>query len=108
MAAAITGKPVIAGSTIEQERAIRGAGHGGRDGGVLKCRVYAVPEAELIRQAVAEAAVLQAVGRVRGVNRTAANPVEVFMILDDTVTELDVLSMRWSSSPTSSRMPSTR
>ena len=57
---------------------------------VLKCRVYAAPEAELIRQAVTEAAVVQAVGRVRGVNRTAANPVEVFMILHDTVTALPV------------------
>ena len=39
----------------------------------------------MIRQAVTEAAVIQAVGRVRGVNRTAANSVEVFMILSDTV-----------------------
>ena len=87
MAAALTGKPVIAGGMIEQGRAIRltsGAEH------VLKGRVYEVPEAELIRQAVTEAAIVQAVGRARGVNRTAGNPVEVFIVLHDTVTELPV------------------
>ena len=44
----------------------------------------------MIRQAVAEAGIVQAIGRVRGVNRTAENPVEVFMILHDTVTSLPV------------------
>ena len=39
----------------------------------------------MVRQAVTEAAIVQAVGRARGVNRTAANPVEVYLILDDTV-----------------------
>ena len=87
MAAAITGKPVVAGGMIEQGRAIRlksGVDH------VLKGRVYEVPEAEMIRQAVTEAAIVQAVGRARGVNRTAGNPVEVFIVLHDTVTELPV------------------
>ena len=50
-----------------------------------QCRVYGEPEAEMIRQAVTEAAIEQAVGRVRGVNRTAANPVEVFVVLSDIV-----------------------
>jgi hypothetical protein len=99
MAAALTGKPItiprrppkrpggLPQTMIEQGRAIRltsGAEH------MLKGRVYEVPEAELIRQAVTEAAIVQAVGRARGVNRTAGNPVEVFMVLDDTVTELPV------------------
>jgi putative DNA primase/helicase len=39
----------------------------------------------MIRQAVTEAAIEQAAGRARGVNRTAANPVEVLLVLDDTV-----------------------
>ena len=39
----------------------------------------------MIRQAVTEAAIVQAVGRARGVNRTKDCPVEVFLILDDTV-----------------------
>ena len=42
-------------------------------------------DAEMIRQAVAEAAIDQAVGRVRGVNRTEGQPVEVYMVLGDTV-----------------------
>ena len=41
----------------------------------------------MIRQAVTEAGVEQAIGRVRGVNRTAANPVEVFLVLHDVVLE---------------------
>ena len=87
MAAALTGKPVVAGNMIERGRAIRlksGAEH------VLKGRVYETPEAELVRQAVAETAVVQAVGRARGVNRTEGNPVEAFLILHDTTTPLPV------------------
>ncbi len=52
---------------------------------VVACRVFEVPEAELIRQAVTEAAVVQAIGRARGVNRAANNPVEIYVILHDTV-----------------------
>jgi hypothetical protein len=78
MAAAVTGKSVIAGDMIEELRPI-GPGHH------LQCRVYGVPEAEMIRAAVTEAAIEQAVGRARGVNRTAANPVEIFLVLNDVV-----------------------
>ena len=78
-AAAITGLPVVAGPMIEQWRPV------GRTGLFLKCRVYGTPEAEMVRRAVTEAAIDQAVGRVRGVNRTAANPVEVFVVLSDVV-----------------------
>jgi hypothetical protein len=87
MAAALTGKPVVAGDMAERGRAIRlksGAEH------VLKGRVYETPEAELVRQAVTETAVVQAVGRARGVNRTEGNPVEAFLILHDTTTPLSV------------------
>jgi hypothetical protein len=55
---------------------------------MLPTRAFELPEAELIRQAVTEAAVVQAVGRARGVNRSAANPVEVWMILGDTIVPL--------------------
>jgi hypothetical protein len=78
MAAAVTGQPVVAEKMVKLDREIR-PGH------LLECQTCAVPEAEMIRQAVTEAAVEQAVGRARGVNRTAANPVEVLMVLDDTV-----------------------
>jgi hypothetical protein len=78
MAAAVTGKPVVAGDTIEQL-------HRAGPGSLLRRRVYGEPSVEIIRQAVTEAAIEQAVGRARGVNRTAGNPVEVIMVLHDTV-----------------------
>jgi len=39
----------------------------------------------LIRQGITESAVIQALGRVRAVNRTKENPVEVYLILDDVI-----------------------
>ena len=56
----------------------------------LLCRVFGLPEAELIRQAVTEAQLVQAIGRARGVNRTASNPVEAWLILDDTTVPIAV------------------
>jgi hypothetical protein len=97
MAAALTGKPISlplrppkrAGgrpqAMVEQEQAVRLKN--GADV-TLIARVFELPEAELIRQAVTQAAVVQAVGRARGVNRSAANPVEVWMILSDTIVPL--------------------
>jgi putative DNA primase/helicase len=94
MAAALTGKPVSLPEhqpeppkrgrpeqMILQNRAIRL-----KSGGevALPCRVFELPEAEQIRQAITEAAIVQAVGRARGVNRSAAKPVEVYMVLHDT------------------------
>jgi hypothetical protein len=99
MAAALTGKPVSLPEyppsrkgarpqkMIVENRAIRlksGAEVS------LPCRVFDLPEAELIRQAVTEAAIIQAVGRARGVNRSAANPVEVYMVLHDTTVPIAV------------------
>jgi len=99
MAAALTGKPVSLPEhppsrpggrphqMIDQNRIIRlksGAEQ------ALSCRVFELPEAELIRQAVTEAAIIQAVGRARGVNRSAANPVEVYMVLQDTTVPIAV------------------
>jgi putative DNA primase/helicase len=93
MAAALTGRPVSLPEhppkrpggrpqkMVEMARPIRlksGAEV------ALPCRVFELPEAELIRPAVTEAAIVQAVGRARGVNRSAAKPVEVYMILHDT------------------------
>ena len=78
LAAAVTGNPIVAGPTIETYRPI-GPGH------LLRCRAYGEPAAEMIRAAVTEAAIEQAVGRARGVIRTEANPVEIYVILNDTV-----------------------
>jgi hypothetical protein len=99
MAAALTGKPVSLPEhppsrkggqpqkMIVQNRAIRLKS--GSEA-ALSCRVFELPEAELIRQAVTEAAIIQAIGRARGVNRSAANPVEVYMILHDTTVPIAV------------------
>ena len=76
MAAAITGRPVVA--TSERcEREVCGT--------TIKCWTYTDPDAERVRAATVEAAIEQARGRVRAVNRTAANPVEVYLILHDVV-----------------------
>jgi putative DNA primase/helicase len=97
MAAALTGKPISLPllppkrpggrpqAMIEKEQTVRLKS--GPDV-TLTARVFDLPEAELIRQAVTEAAIVQAVGRARGVNRSAANPVEIWMILSDTVVPL--------------------
>jgi hypothetical protein len=97
MAAALTGKPVLhplqpasrpGGRPQTMVKQTRRFNHKSGATHVLSCNVFELPEAELIRQAVAEAAVVQAAGRARGVNRSAANPVEVWMILHDTVTPM--------------------
>ena len=103
MAAAITGQPVIAGPMVQQHVTILA---GRLAGQIIKRRIYATPEAEMVRQAVTEAAIVQAVGRARGVNRTKDCPVEVYLILDDTVVP-GLRSMRWSNWPTSNPAPST-
>ena len=71
MAAAITGQPVIAGPMVQQHVTILA---GRLAGQIIKRRIYATPEAEMVRQAVTEAAIVQAVGRARGVNRTKDRP----------------------------------
>ena len=78
LAAAVTREPVIAGTPIKQFRPIV---HGYN----LGCWTYEEPAAELIRQGITEAHVIQALGRVRGVNRTTENPVEVYLVLDDVI-----------------------
>jgi hypothetical protein len=76
MAAAITGRPVVATSK-KCERAVCGT--------TINCWTYTDPDAELVRAATVEAAIDQARGRVRAVNRTGDNPVEVYLILHDVV-----------------------
>ena len=52
----------------------------------VECWAYAgCPEAETIRAAIVEAAIVQAVGRARGINRGVLDPVEVVLILNDVV-----------------------
>ena len=75
-AAALTGRPVKAVSE-RCEREVCGT--------AIKCWSYTDPDAERVRAAIVEAAIEQARGRVRAVNRTRANPVEVYLILHDVV-----------------------
>ncbi len=55
-----------------------------RDGGgtPISRMSFVDPFLESIRRAITDAEVVQAVGRARGVNRTAANPVQVFVFSD--------------------------
>ena len=76
MAAAVTGRPVVATSK-KCEREVCGT--------TIKCWTYLDPDAERVRAAIVEAAIEQARGRTRSVNRTAANPVVVYLILHDVV-----------------------
>jgi putative DNA primase/helicase len=99
IAAALTGKPVSLPlypsarpggrpqSMIAQDRPIQL--RGGAEV-MLPCRIFEQQEAELVRRAVTEAAIVQAVGRARGVNRSSANPVDVWIILNDAVVPIQV------------------
>lgn len=77
---ALTGKPVTVGKREKQQRPVRF-----KDGTerLLQCNGYNNDDANLLCRAIAEGGVLQALGRSRAVNRTAQNPVEAFVILDD-------------------------
>lgn len=85
--AALTGEPIILGDMIEKGSGISMTSGADR---VLKSRIYENSHAETVRRAVVEAALVQAVGRVRGTRRGPENPAEVFMVLHDTVTPLPV------------------
>jgi hypothetical protein len=77
---ALTGKAVEVGDRKNQQRTIRL-----KDGTerILHCKEYHNDDANLLCRAIIEAGVVQALGRSRAVNRTAHNPVEAFVILDD-------------------------
>jgi hypothetical protein len=77
---ALTGKPVTVGQRVKQQRPIRF-----KDGTerLLHCKGYDNDDANMLARAIAEGGVLQALGRSRAVNRTAQNPVEAFVVLDD-------------------------
>ena len=55
-----------------------------RDGGSQRVRVrrHEDPQAELLRAAICDDELIQAIGRGRGVNRSAANPLEVHVLAD--------------------------
>jgi hypothetical protein len=75
-AAQLTGKAIAEETTTYAQRGVLMA-----DGSGVEIRVsrYDNPDLELIRTAVADAAIVQAVGRGRGANRTAETPLDVWV-----------------------------
>ena len=79
LAAALTGAPVEVSQSHRAARAVRMADG---TGGTVEVRAYEDPQAEAVRAAITDAEVVQAIGRARGVNRTASDPVRVWLMAD--------------------------
>ena len=91
-ALALTGRPIPAESGRTETR---GALMTDGTGAAIKVRTYADPDLEALRVAITEAEVVQGIGRVRAINRTADTPVDVFLMAD-VVTPLPVHQIvRW-------------
>jgi hypothetical protein len=60
----------------------RGALMADGTGTPLQVRSYQDPDLEAVRAAITDAEIVQAIGRARGVNRTADNPVKVWVLAD--------------------------
>ena len=79
LALALTGRVV---SDEQPVVATRGALLEAGTGASIQVRGYADPDMEALRSAITDAEVVQAIGRGRGVNRTADNPLTVFLLAD--------------------------
>ena len=78
-ALALTGRPImLEGGRLET----RGARLADGTGAAVNVRAYDDPDLESLRVAITEAEVVQAIGRGRGVNRSADNPLRVFLMAD--------------------------
>ena len=76
---ALTGRPIpVESGRMETRGALMADG----SGAAVNVRTYADPDLEAMRAAITDAEVQQAIGRVRGVRRTAADPVMVFVMAD--------------------------
>ncbi|QDJ12331.1 Hypothetical protein HVPorG_04972 (plasmid) [Roseomonas mucosa] len=89
IATALTGQPVVIENSQKETRAIRLADGTGRP---IEVRTFDNETAEAVRAAITDAEVIQAIGRARGVNRTADDPVNVWLMAD-VVTPLVVESV---------------
>jgi putative DNA primase/helicase len=81
MTAALTGQPITAGDAVKDARNVRlksGAAW------VMNSLFYENAEVDVVRKAITEAAMVQGVGRGRGINRDAGNKLEVFIVNHDT------------------------
>ena len=77
-------------------------------GAAIKVRTYADADLEALRVAITDAEVVQGIGRVRAINRTAETPVDVFLMADVVVplpvhqivrwddVRLDVIRRMWA------------
>ena len=104
-ALALTGRPIPAESGRMETR---GALMADGTGAAIKVRTYADADLEALRVAITDAEVVQGIGRVRAINRTAATPVDVFLMADVVVplpvhqlvrwedVRLDVIRRMWA------------
>jgi hypothetical protein len=89
-AAALTGRPVPAELPGHITR-----GATMRDGSAapVQVRAYADPDLEAVRASITDAATVQVIGRGRGLNRTEANPLDVWLFAGDVVAPLPLDSL---------------
>jgi hypothetical protein len=81
IARALTGLAFRA-EEIETTVETRGALMRDGTGRAVETRVYADASLEMIRTAITDAEVMQAIGRARGINRMEDNPVDIFVLAD--------------------------
>ncbi len=79
MALALTGRAVPLEDGRQETRGVLMADGTGAG---INVRAYEDEDLEALRVAITEAEVIQAIGRGRGVNRTADNPLDVFLFAD--------------------------
>lgn len=93
MALALTGRAVAAeAGQVESRGALMEDG----TGAAINVRAYVDADLEALRVAITEAEIVQAVGRGRGINRTADNPLTVWLFAD-VATALPITRMaRWA------------
>jgi hypothetical protein len=93
LTAALTGRPVPA---EQPQRVTRGATMRDGTGAAVQVRAYADPDLEAVRAAITDAELVQVIGRGRGINRTAANPLDVWLLAGDVVVPLPLDRLcRW-------------
>ncbi|MDO9713769.1 hypothetical protein Q7A36_36000, partial [Paracraurococcus sp. LOR1-02] len=93
LAAALTGRPVPAGQLA---RVTRGATMRDGTGAGVPVRAYADPDLEAVRAAICDAELVQVIGRGRGINRTAADPLEVYLLAGDVLAPVPLATLtRW-------------
>jgi hypothetical protein len=92
-ALALTGRPIpLESGQVETRGVLMADGTGAG----INVRAYADPDLEALRVAITEAEIIQAVGRGRGVNRTADNPLAVFVLADVTLPLPVTRLCRWA------------